>query len=165
MQGGPLKWDPQSGTPLLGLESGMLPCPAGLGGWRGKKKILQKGTGEDLRCCSRGGCLPRGAPAPGSPRRALGRASEVQGREVPKVTVKELADALALLQAEVVVLCLRRRQVDELIRQETRKILPALVQEGVHGGQWRQARLLHRALAGQPARPRQQRLCGDGKQP
>lgn len=74
-------------------------------------------------------------PAWQLPREHLGRASEVQGREVPKVAVEELADALALLQAEVVVLCLRRRQVDELVRQETRKILPALLQEGVHGGQ------------------------------
>lgn len=65
-----------------------------------------------------------------------GRASEVQGCEVPKVAVEEFADALALLQAKVVVLHLRRRQVDELVRQETRKVLPALLQEGVHGGQW-----------------------------
>lgn len=34
------------------------------------------------------------------------RASEVQVREVPKVTVKEFTDALTLLQAEVVILCL-----------------------------------------------------------
>lgn len=32
------------------------------------------------------------------------RTSEVQVREVPKVTVKELTDALTILQAEVVIL-------------------------------------------------------------
>jgi len=158
---------PIPASPLQGRSRGRRRPPLG---WRGKKKILQKTDGE--RSCGRSG-QAGGAPRPAreggspgvTPRQHLGRASEVQGREVPEVAVEELADALALLQAEVVVLALWRRQVDELVRQETREVLPALLQEGVHGGQRREAHLLHRALAGQRARPWQQCLCRDGKQP
>lgn len=100
------------------------------------------------------------AAAPG---RGHPPASEVQGREVPKVTVEELADALALLQAKVVILRLWRRQGNELVRQEAREIVLALLQEGVHGGQRREAHLLSGTLAGQHAGAWQQGLCGDTK--
>lgn len=64
------------------------------------------------------------------------RQSEVQGRKVPEVTVEELADALALLQAEVVILGLGRRQVDELVREEAGEVVLALLQQSIHRGQW-----------------------------
>lgn len=155
-------WHPPCGA---GAGDATGPHQAGGAGGMGRK-YCKKGWGRNSRHWSQRGCpaLPAlpGLPPPlaAPPSTRAGTASEVQGGEVPKVAVKELADALALLQPKVIVLCLWRRQVDELIGQETSQVLPALLQQDVHGGQWRQAHLLLRALTGQRARPWQQRFCG-----
>lgn len=87
--------------------------------------------------------------------------SEIQGCEVPKVTVEEVSDALALIQAKVIVEGLvRRGQADELLGEEAGEVLPHLFQERVGSHQWRQALLVHRDP--QASHPGQQRFWGDG---
>lgn len=56
--------------------------------------------------------------------------SEIQGGQVPKVTVEEVSDALTLLKAKVVVEGLVGwGEADELLRQEPGEVLPHMLQE------------------------------------
>lgn len=75
--------------------------------------------------------------------------------QVTKVTVKELADAFMVLQSEVVVMAVRRGQVDEPVQRE-RKTLSV---EEVRRRQRRQVEIRHVSEAGERV-TFQERFCG-----
>lgn len=86
--------------------------------------------------------------------------SEIQRGEVPKVTVKEVSNALPILKAKVVVdVLVGRGEADELLREETAEVLPHVLQERVGCHQRGQAVLVH----GRPeaTHPGEQRFWGD----
>lgn len=75
------------------------------------------------------------------------RPSELQRDEVTEVAVEQLTDALMILQAEVIVLAVRRRQADKAVQWEAEPVCcPASLQKEI-GVQRRQIEIWHRTYA------------------
>lgn len=74
----------------------------------------------------------------------LGSVSELQRAEVAEVAVEQLADAFVILQAEVIVLVVWRRQTDESVQREADGVRrAAALQEEVRRVQRRQIEIRH----------------------
>lgn len=70
--------------------------------------------------------------------------SKLQRAEVAEVAVEQLADALVILQAEVVVLAVWRRQADEAVQREADSVrCTATLQQEVRRTQRRQVEIWH----------------------
>lgn len=72
--------------------------------------------------------------------------SKLQRAEVAEVAVEQLADALVILQAEVIVLAVWRRQADEAVQREADSVRrTAALQQEVRRTQRRQVEIWHLA--------------------